>query len=276
MEIPRYTAKDPIESIAASFDEAGCVVVTDACDLETRDAFVSELAPYMDAAPVDTKDDPDSFYAGHTRRVVALVARSKTAGELVLHPTSTGLCDHWLGEGAEFGYQLHVTAALEIGPGAREQVLHREEDSFTFFPVPRPKLILASMWAISDFRADNGGTLLVPGSHRWPGDRVPTEAEIVNAEMPAGSVLYWAGGTLHGGGANRSKDWRYGVILTYSLGWLRQEENQYLSIPPEVAEGLSPELRRMVGYDMYRALGFYDPRAALAASRGSPADGTPR
>jgi ectoine hydroxylase-related dioxygenase (phytanoyl-CoA dioxygenase family) len=74
--------------------------------------------------------------------------------------------------------------------------------------------------------------------------------------------LVWLGGTLHGAGANVSKDWRYGVILTYSLGWLRQEENQYLDVPAHIAKGLSPELRERIGYSMHRALGFYDPRVS--------------
>jgi ectoine hydroxylase-related dioxygenase (phytanoyl-CoA dioxygenase family) len=149
-------------------------------------------------------------------------------------------------------------------------VLHREEDAFTFFPLPRPNLIVATMWAISDFRADNGATLIVPGSHRWDAERKPAPDEILPAEMPAGSVLFWLGGTLHGAGANTSNDWRYGVILTYSLGWLRQEENQYLDVPPEVAERLSPELRRMIGYEMHQALGFSDPTVrAASASSGS-------
>ncbi len=128
-------------------------------------------------------------------------------------------------------YQVHATAALKIGPGAREQVLHREEDPYQFFKVPRPRMILASMWAITDFTAANGGTKIVPGSHLWPADRVARPDEVVAAEMPAGSVLLWMGGTLHGAGANRTDEWRYGVFLSYSLGWLRQEENQYIDVP---------------------------------------------
>ena len=46
--------------------------------------------------------------------------------------------------------------------------------------------------------------------------------EMASGEMPAGSVLIWMSGTLHGAGANRSDTWRYGVFLSYSLGWLRQ------------------------------------------------------
>ena len=112
------------------------------------------------------------------------------------------------------------------------------------------------MWAVTDFTAENGGTLLVPGSHRWPKGRRATEEEIVSAEMEAGSVLIWLGGTLHGAGANVSDDWRYGIILTYSLGWLRQEENQALAVPDEVARRLPRDLLDMIGHTMNGSLGF--------------------
>lgn len=127
-----------------------------------------------------------------------------------------------------------------------------------FFTLPRPNLVLASMWAISDFTEANGGTHLVPGSHRWPAGRVAREDEIAAAAMPAGSVLMWMGGTLHGAGANRSDQWRFGVFLSYSLGWLRQEENQYVDLPPQIARTLPKQLRDLAGYRMHVALGYTD------------------
>lgn len=259
--IPRRSANDAPEDLARALDEAGCLVVTDVLDSEDRDRLQTELAPHMAATDGDSLqlDDPEAFYPGKTRRVTALMSRSATARELALGAVSKALCDHHLAPNCE-RYQLHVTAALQVGPGARSQILHREEDAFDFFEPPRPNLILASMWAISDFRADNGGTLLVPGSHRWDASRKPEPDEIVAAEMPAGSILFWLGGTLHGAGANTSDDWRYGVILTYSLGWLRQEENQFLDIPPDVARTLSPKLLELCGHTMCGALGFFDPR----------------
>jgi hypothetical protein len=261
--IPVRSADDRLEALAADLDRAGCLVITGAMSEAQIEALRSEMAPHLEAAKV-ASDDPDDFYPGLTRRVTALVARSETARDLILDPVSDGLARHHLGGSCEH-HQLHVTAALEIGPGARSQVLHREEDPFAFFPLPRPNLILASMWAISDFTADNGGTLLVPGSHRWPAERTARPEEIVSAEMPAGSVLYWLGGTLHGGGANVTDDeWRYGVILTYSLGWLRQEENQSLDVPDELVESLSPELQQLTGHTMHGSLGFADPRVRRA------------
>lgn len=255
MTIPRFAPDARPAEIVNALDDAGCVVVENLLDANERDAVRAELAPYMARVKV-ADDDPQAFYPGLTRRTSALVARSETVRRMVLNEQTTQLCDYFLKPNGEFGYQLHVTAALEVGPGARTQMLHREENPFTFFPLPRPNLIVASMWAITDFRAENGATLLVPGSHKWPADREPEPTEIVSAEMPAGSVLYWMGGTLHGAGANTSQDWRYGVVLTYSVGWLRQEENQYLDVPPDVALTLSPALRDMIGYKMYQALGY--------------------
>jgi ectoine hydroxylase-related dioxygenase (phytanoyl-CoA dioxygenase family) len=265
-EIPRIKLDEVEPRAAELLEEAGCVVVADVISAAQREALRSELAGLMAATPVN-EDDPEAFYPGLTRRVTSLVAHSETTRNFVMHPMCKVVCDHFLLPNCSPGghYQLHVTAALDIGPGARKQVLHREEDPFPFFPVPRPNLVVATMWAISDFTADNGGTLLVPGSHRWEAGREAEPDEICAAEMPAGSVLFWMGGTLHGGGANVSDQWRYGVVLTYSLGWLRQEENQSLAVPLEMAETFPRDLQEMLGNTVNASLGFHFYSRAAAA-----------
>ncbi|MCH2173584.1 phytanoyl-CoA dioxygenase family protein [Myxococcota bacterium] len=249
------------DEMARALGEAGCLVVTNAFDAEVGAEISRAMRPHLDALPAEwiEKDDPDSFYPGYTRRAIAIIERAEAAWELVMHPISAVLCESHLGPNCE-RHQLHVTGALEVGPGARSQILHREEDPFPIFPLPRPNLIVASMWAISDFTAENGGTRLVPGSHRWSADRVHTPDEVVSATMPAGSVLYWLGGTLHGAGANVSATQRFGLILSYSVGWVRQEENQYLSITPETVAKLSEEMQALIGREAHDALGLFDPR----------------
>ena len=261
MSIPKFSIDDSSDNIVEALSEAGCVVVTGVTDADLRESIRSEMAPYMADAHVQTKDNPDAFYSGFTRRVSALAARSPSITDnLIIHPLSQKICKSHLLSNGEHGWQLHASAVLEVGPGARDQMLHREEDPFTFFPVPRPNIIVASMWAVSDFTVANGATLLVPGSHKWPADRQAEPHEIFNAEMPAGSVLFWTGGLLHGAGENTTNDWRYGIILTYSLGWVRQEENQYLNLSLERLSELSPQLQRTLGFNMYgEALGYYDP-----------------
>src|SRR5437764_3293893 len=193
--IPEFSHDEAAEAMYAALDEAGCLVVRDVLGAASVASVRSELAPHMDATSVQV-DDPAAFYPGLTRRVVALAQRSSTVrNELLVHPVILSLCDrHLLGNCTR--YQLHVTAALEIGPGARDQVLHREEDPFPFFPPPRPNLVLATMWAMSNFTVDNGGTQLVPGSHRWAAGRTAEPDEIVRAEMPAGSGVVWLGATF--------------------------------------------------------------------------------
>jgi len=258
-QIPRINVSDIERSGLDLLEEAGCVVVTDVATQLQRDTLRAELADVMAATPLMTTDDQDDFYPGRTRRVTSLVASSQTAREFVMHLTPKIVCDHFLLPNCTPGgrYQLHASAAVEIGPGARKQILHREEDTIPFFAIPRPNLVVATMWAISNFTADNGGTLLVPGSHKWEADRRAEPDEICAADMPAGSVLFWMGGTLHAGGANVSNEWRYGVILTYSVGWLRQEENQSLAVPFEMASEFSPDLQDMLGNTINGGLGFH-------------------
>jgi len=191
VEIPRISLNDLERHGCDLLEEAGCLVVTGASTPQQRAALRAKMSDAMAATPVVTEDDPSDFYPGHTRRVTSLVANSKTAQEFVLHSAPKSICDHFLLPNCAGGrYQLHVSAALQIGPGARKQSLHREEDTVPFFPIPRPNLVVATMWAISDFTADNGGTLLVPGSHKWEAERRAKPDEIQAAEMPAGSVLF--------------------------------------------------------------------------------------
>jgi ectoine hydroxylase-related dioxygenase (phytanoyl-CoA dioxygenase family) len=112
---------------------------------------------------------------------------------------------------------------------------------------------------MTDFTAENGATRIVPGSHRLADRLQFAEKDTEPAEMEKGSVLLYTGSVYHGGGANRSGATRVGLNLTYVVSWLRQEENQYLSVPLEVARTLPTELLRLMGYARGAyALGYVD------------------
>jgi len=121
-------------------------------------------------------------------------------------------------------------------------------------PEPKPELQLASVIALVDFTAENGATRVFPGSHRWAPGRSPTNEEAVIAEMPAGSAIVYLGSTFHGGGAHTGTDPRRGVHLSYTLGWLRTEENNYLAVPPEVAARLPRRCQEVLGYAVHDAI----------------------
>ena len=126
MSIPQFPVDAPKDEISDALGEAGCAVVTGVMDDNQRRSIREEMAPHMDAARVEQEDDPEEFYPGRTRRVSALITRSPTITDtLITHPISQNVCEKHLLPNSEHGYQLHVSAALEVGPGAREQILHR-------------------------------------------------------------------------------------------------------------------------------------------------------
>jgi ectoine hydroxylase-related dioxygenase (phytanoyl-CoA dioxygenase family) len=179
-----------------------------------------------------------------------------------------GALDRVLGDHAT-SYQLHLTQVIEIGPGEPAQLVHRDQWAFDFFSFPSGfEVECHTMWAMSEFTEENGATRVIPGSNHWADKLRPGDDETVPAEMPKGSVLLYLGSLYHGGGANRSNAPRRGVNVGYTLSWLRQEENQYLACPPEVARTLPESLARLAGYQRGAyALGYYgdlrDPIEAL-------------
>lgn len=253
--------------------DIGYVIITDALTpalksglladlkslLEQADPNDPAIAAFADAAADRMGITEDVLMPGQTRRLIGLIGKSPAYGELVTSPILKDLRDIVLGP-ACYETQIHGTAAMSVGPGAVNQSLHREEDSFQHFQFPRPPLVIACMAALTDFTRQNGATRMVPGSHRWEDGRSATPEEIVSAEMPAGSLLVWMGRTLHGAGANTTaNEWRTGVFASYSLGWLRQEENQYLATPAEALAKLPAQVKSLAGFDVYSSsLGLHE------------------
>jgi ectoine hydroxylase-related dioxygenase (phytanoyl-CoA dioxygenase family) len=176
------------------------------------------------------------------------------AAEVLTHPMLLGVCDAVLAPNCA-RYQLNLAHVLDRGPGAEQQYLHRDELVWVHMPRPHPELQVASMIALVDFTADNGATRVAPGSHRWPVDRVAAEGDLVAADMAAGSAVVYLGSTIHAGGANTTTgQWRRGMHLSYVVGWLRTEENHYLTTPPAVARRLPRESQELLGYAVHDAI----------------------
>jgi ectoine hydroxylase-related dioxygenase (phytanoyl-CoA dioxygenase family) len=228
------------------------------------DRIESELDAHLRA----TAPGADDFTGHNTRRTGSLLARSPSFRDLAVHPLVLGALDLVLGDHAT-SYQLHLTQVIEIGSGEPAQIVHRDQWAFDFFPFPSGfEVECHTMWAMNDFTEENGATRVIPGSNLWEDKLRPTNEETVAAEMPRGSVLLYLGSLYHGGGANRSSQPRRGINVGYTLSWLRQEENQYLACPPEVARELPEPLARLAGYQRGAyALGYYgdlrDPFEAL-------------
>ena len=248
------TAEDIIEVLN---NDAG-VIIDGLIDQKEVNLLNKDLAPYL-------KNDVfgrDEFTGFKTKRIGALIARSEACRNLALQPLVNEVSEKYLSPFCD-GYQLHFTSAVSIGPGESKQILHRDRGIWGGYLPRRIEPLMSTIWAVTEFTKENGATQIVPGSHLWEKDRIPKENEIAYAEMKPGSVLLYTGTVLHGGGSNSSKnDIRTGVFLHYALNWLRQEENQYLSCPPDIAKDIPQEVRSLIGYSKGGyILGFYsDPK----------------
>ena len=254
-DLVHLSARESTSEILAALNREGAVIVDSLVTQAEIDVVSRDLTPYLDRA----RAGGDEFGGFQTTRVGALMARSVGCRELALQSKVNAVCEEYLKPYCD-RYQLHFTQAVQIGPGQGEQALHRDRGVWGQYLNRSIETQFSTVWAITDFTIKNGATQIVPGSHLWEADRGPEPNEIKSAVMKPGSVLFYNGSVLHGGGANESEQKRLGVHLHYTLGWLRQEENQYLSCPPEIAKEFSPELRALIGYAKGGyVLGFFSP-----------------
>ena len=246
MGIQTFENTSSTDEILAALNKDGGVIVEKRADESLMDAVTAELRPHFDEQGAQFQND---FNGYSTLRLAGILALSRSAADTIVHPSVLEIADAVLRPHCEC-YRIGSSTGIEIHPGEGDQVLHRDDD---FYPIriSGVEFQISAMWALDDFTLENGATRVVPGSHKKLDEDQADEASIVQAVMPKGSVLYYLGSTLHGGGANQTEVPRAGLITTYSLGWLRQEENQYLTVPREVADSYPENVRRLMGYQAH-------------------------
>lgn len=267
MPLTTLSATSASDEILSQLQQDGAVIIENVIDRAKIAALVAEVMPYIDATPYGQ----DDFFGRRTRRTGALAARSPTCRELITDDLILKLANDFLGAFTR-KIILHLTQTIQISPGAGAQAIHRDRYAWGAY-LPRDiEPQFNTIWALTDFTKENGATACVPGSQTWDWQQKPTEEQMCYAEMSAGSVFIYSGSVLHCGGENQSKESRLGLNLTYCLGWLRQEENQYLSCPPDVAKDFDPVLQDLLGYTQGEyALGYYsDPYGSGEESEVMP------
>lgn len=248
----RRVKNDP-DSAAAALLADGAVIVESVAPPDLLDRVLADFRGPFDEQGLKFTND---FNGYQTRRLASILAHSKAAADILAHPLVMGVADRVLKRHCET-YRIGSSTAIEIMPGEGNQVLHRDDD---FYPIriPGVEFQISAMWALTDFTRENGATRVVPGSQDLRPISDITPDQETQAAMPRGSVLFYLGSAVHAGGRNNTDKPRTGLITTYSLGWLRQEENMYLSVPREKAETYPDHVRRLMGYQSHgRMLGVY-------------------
>jgi len=253
-ELQRLPANCTADDITEVNERDGGVIVDGFITPDLLERFNSELEPWLDAhgGTHSGSDASDEFLGRNTRRVQGLLAKTPSFVEIMLDPRLVGFAKNVMGPISPT-IILNDGEVIDIGPGEAAQPIHRDDDAWNFANTTHP-MIVNTIAALVDVTPELGGTLVVPGSHRWDVDRVPTPDEVTACDLPAGSTLFFRGDTLHAGGANTTSDRRRRALSTgFCCGWLRPVENSYTNIPMDVVKRLPREAQELLGYALYDA-----------------------
>lgn len=243
----------------------GYCIIPDAAPSETVDALAADLNQEFERTPRSA----GPFYGEWTKRFHGLLRRSSHMDGFVRNERVLGIVEKVLGPACD-SVQLNLTQAIEVLPGGLVQPPHRDQD---MWPVRTPgvEYLVNVMWPFTRYSADNGATRIWPGSHLRQDEILIDPAEAIAAEMEPGAALLFLGSTLHGGGANRTTRPRRGMIVSYSLGWLKPYELPWLAYPPEVARTFPAPLAELAGYRAHRPnLGTFEGRCPSTLLEGTP------
>jgi hypothetical protein len=236
------------EEMDAILKRDGCIIVREAIDHPTIDALLADLDPYLGRKGCGT----GNFVGYNTKRLHSLFGKSPRVQDFITHDDVLGVMDLTLAPWCD-SYQLNSNSITAIGPDETPQPLHRDD---LLYPLAHPSernACSSVFWALTDFTEENGATRIIPGSHLWDDDRVPQDEETVGAVMSKGSFCVFVGGTYHGGGRNTTADeWRIAMFTGFALGWLRQEQNWYLSVTPEEVRAMPERLARLLGFNLHK------------------------
>jgi ectoine hydroxylase-related dioxygenase (phytanoyl-CoA dioxygenase family) len=241
-----------VDGVVAALEENGYCIVEGMLSPEEVAAARSDLLRVLAETPTGRND----FEGYKTQRIYNLFAKTRAFDKAALDPLLLGVLDRTLEH-----YQFSAPVGIHIGPGEKAQGLHTDD---AVYPIARPHqhLVLNTMWAFDDFTSENGATRLIPKSHTWldwPDQDL--EALTIDAVMPAGSVMFYLGSLVHGGGANRTDKPRLGVILEFVVSWLRAQENHVIGVPHDLAAALPERLQELLGYNVHPPfLGYVDGR----------------
>ena len=253
------TKHNSLPEILAVLAQDGGVIVHNMLSTQVVANLLSELAPQSETSQVGPKSDNENvnhFWGQQTKRFTRLAQRSQTfADEVLVHPILTGVADELLKPYCA-SYWMNTGQMMIVMPGGAPQYMHRDSDDWPAMCSPSaPPCQISCMFALSDFTAENGATRVAPGSHLWSDySRQATDDEITQAVMPAGSGMIYLGKTLHSAGANKTEsEARFGMHLSYVLGWLTPEEAGCLGVTEDRAKTFTKQQQQLLGYRCYDA-----------------------
>jgi len=247
-ELTHLNRNDSLTSIFDILDRDGGVIVDEFVETAFADQLLTDFTPYLHKADWgrDEGAEPNEFSGLKTKRLHGLVGKSSHFERILLDPLINSMASLVLGKPNTM--ILSTAELMAIAATETQQMLHRDGDSWMNMPRPHPELLFSMNLALTDFTADNGATVVVPGSHKWNRNRKAQANEQVKVIMPKGSVLLYTGSIIHGGGENTTDKFRVGLYLGLIPGWLRPIENIHVTHSAEALQGLSAAGKERIGH----------------------------
>ncbi|KAI0444728.1 phytanoyl-CoA dioxygenase [Xylaria telfairii] len=261
--VTKLPATSSLDEILAILERDGGVILTDFVSLETLDKIDEELEPYVN--PIVDNDSYDNFIGKQTLVIPGLVGKSDTIAKILdTNETIEKLLKVILEERYPAVFEQHteelvvdpllsIALGFYVGHGSPRQALHK--DDMIFSSKHHPDMKINEVDGFSCFLAgtkitrENGGTMVVLGSHKWEHDRRGRPDEVSFLEMERGSAFIFLGNLAHGSGFNTIPgEVRKIINLVFCRGTLRQEENQFLCNPRSKVLKMSPKLQTLLGF----------------------------
>jgi ectoine hydroxylase-related dioxygenase (phytanoyl-CoA dioxygenase family) len=251
--IPSTTSAADIKTM---LDEDGGVILEDFLTAAQVASLNAELDPHLESIrPGSTHDDAftQDFHGRNTKRMTNMMTISPTFRDVIidmdlLHDVAEAMYREEAGD-----YWMTTAQVIEIGPDSPAQPLHRDlENNPLFVPMgpAGPLVMINFLIALSDFRAENGATRVIPGSNLWPDyvDRGQPE-DAATVIMDAGDAFLFTCQVSHGGGANVTTD-QYRRALTVPLqpAYLTVEEPYPFLVDIELVRPLSHRAQKILGF----------------------------
>ncbi|WVQ74082.1 hypothetical protein IAR50_003666 [Cryptococcus sp. DSM 104548] len=271
-------ADTPLEEIYKVIAEEGGVIIkgflTPDLLKESMDAIEPHFASRDNYKSKSTHNElGEDFFPSGSLRVYGLLSKMSVPLIKILRlPVWQGIMGRFLNDeyfsytGEKFlpqksGYMLASTAALRLVPGAQKQPLHRDQIAYQIRPDPSNPLftpMVGCLIAGSKCTRKNGATAVIPGSHLWGPERAPKVEECTYAEMEPGDALFSLGSLYHGAGENVCDKTDPDALRTLfavfgQRDYFRQDQEEILSTPLELARTFDEDILRIAGY--YKAVG---------------------
>ncbi|EPE03498.1 phytanoyl- dioxygenase [Ophiostoma piceae UAMH 11346] len=255
--LQRVTVDVGVDRILEIVGQDGGVIIENFLSQEEVAEFNKELDPAIAKLSAGSTHKENKFIAdfhgNETKRLTNLVTHSKIFREQVLEMEIVHDLAKAVFEEDSGSYWMTTAQVIEIGPGNKPQILHRDLENtrpYVDMGPSGPEAMINFLIALSDFTEENGATRVIPQSNHWPdfNDRGTPEMTIP-AEMKAGDVLFINGKVVHGGGNNRTTDeYRRGLAFTFQPSFLTPEEAYPFLINLDTVKQMSKRAQRMIGF----------------------------